>query len=38
MRYLLLICADETVQISPGEGAAMGRATALPGGFASVTC
>jgi hypothetical protein len=27
MRYLLLICADETVQLSPGESAAMGSAT-----------
>jgi hypothetical protein len=27
MRYLLLICVDETVQLSPGEGAAMGSAT-----------
>jgi len=27
MRYLLLICVDETVQLSPGEGAAMQSAT-----------
>jgi hypothetical protein len=27
MRYLLLICADETVQLSPRESAAMGSAT-----------
>jgi len=27
MRYLLLICADETAQLSPGESAAMGSAT-----------
>jgi len=27
MRYLLLICADETVQLGPGEGAARGSAT-----------
>ena len=27
MRYLLLICADETVQLSPEESAAMGSAT-----------
>jgi hypothetical protein len=27
MRYLLLICADETVQLSPAESAAMGSAT-----------
>ena len=27
MRYLLLICADETAQLSPGEGQAMGSAT-----------
>jgi hypothetical protein len=27
MRYLLLICADEAVRLSPEEGAAMGSAT-----------
>ena len=27
MRYLLLICVDETLQLSPGEGAAMQSAT-----------
>jgi len=27
MRYMLLICADETMQLSPEEGAAMGSAT-----------
>ena len=27
MRYLLLVCADETIRLSPEEGAAMGSAT-----------
>jgi len=31
MRYLLLICADETVQLTPEEGAAMGSPTMIKG-------